>query len=453
MPKNMYIGGLMHLTRLLTVSLIVMFSHFAFADGVFMVVKGDVRLVVKGKAPVAAKVGMKVNDPDRVIAGKDARAKIVMTDKNVLNISPNSEVIIETYKTAEADGKKEVSLNVLYGKVRATVNQKYDGEKSKFQVKTPSAVAGVRGTDFVTEHNASTNQSKVVAFEGTVSVSDESGKNPVSVHAGEMSVAKGDGPPATPTKVPPAELQAMNKESSTDGGKRPDSSGDRGVATDKKEDKKEEKKQENNKEGDKKDKGAKEETKKEEKSDKKAEGEKKTEGDKKAEKSAEKSPSASDKKADSGGDKKAEGEKSPRSETKAEGDKGKSEGGGQNAGGPKGPPVPGGPSAGGADKGGGNASNGPDVGPRQPSTEAPTTGPGPGTGTPSDGPMTGGMAPNTGPEVGPCLTCDIIAAPEPPPIPQLPELPPVLGDIYQPPVIPPDIINANTNLTVIINVQ
>src|SRR5690606_34258508 len=103
-----------------------------------------------------------------VIAAKDARAKIVMVDKNILNISPETKITIEKYKFDSSKDEKNVSLNVLYGKVRSTVKQKYDGEKNTFNIKTPSAVAGVRGTDFLTGFNPITKTTKIVTFEGQV---------------------------------------------------------------------------------------------------------------------------------------------------------------------------------------------------------------------------------------------------------------------------------------------
>jgi len=196
----------------------------ALADGVFMVVKGDVKIASQGKSPMPVKVGMKVSARDKIIAGATGRAKIVMSDKNILNISPNTSLVIESYKFNAAQDEKNVSLNVLYGKIRATVNQKYDGDKNKFQVKTPSAVAGVRGTDFLTSYDRSSNASRIVTFEGSVTVGsglDSSGaiRDPVSVPAGTFSVASSEGPPSQAEKVPPAELQALNKETSTDGGR------------------------------------------------------------------------------------------------------------------------------------------------------------------------------------------------------------------------------------------
>ena len=75
----------------LTPSLAAAKSH-----GVFRVVKGDVQ-VTSGETGKTkkAKIGQKVFPKDTVTAGKNSRAKIVMVDKNVLNISPESKIEIE----------------------------------------------------------------------------------------------------------------------------------------------------------------------------------------------------------------------------------------------------------------------------------------------------------------------------------------------------------------------
>ncbi len=353
----------------------VLFSVHVFADGVFMVVKGDVKVTVKGKPAVAAKVGMKVNQTDKVVSGKDARAKIVMSDKNILNISPDTQLVIEAYKFNEAKDEKNVSLNVLYGKVRATVNQKYDGEKNKFQVKTPSAVAGVRGTDFLTSYNPTTNASKVVTFEGAVAVgsgTDASGKiqNPVTVPAGSFSVASDNGPPSAAAPVPPQELQAMNKDSNADGnGARPDAAPRAPAAEGGEKSKDKEGAKEGGKEGG-----------------------------------------------------KSEGKSEPKTEAKADGKpSGEKTGGEAKPGGPEGKP---------------NASGGPNGGGREPGAVGPT-GPAAGSAPPAPSMISIGTEINT----------------SVPTMPTLPDLPPVMGDIYQPPQVPPDLIQQNTNLTINVNVQ
>ncbi|PIT99987.1 MAG: hypothetical protein COT74_06450 [Bdellovibrionales bacterium CG10_big_fil_rev_8_21_14_0_10_45_34] len=184
--------------------------------GLIMVSKGQVQIVPsKGGAPQKAKVGTKVYPKDTIVTGDKSRAKIIMVDKNVLNVSPNSKLVIENYEFEPNDNKKNVMLNVLYGKVRSDVKQKYDGSGNTFRVKTPSAVAGVRGTDFMVSHQQGTTQ--VVTFEGRVEVAAGVGpsgalSNPVTVNPGQTTTAQVGSAPQSPTQMPPSQLQAFNKE-------------------------------------------------------------------------------------------------------------------------------------------------------------------------------------------------------------------------------------------------
>lgn len=192
-------------------------KSFAQAHGVLMVVKGDVQILQKDKPAIKAKVGLKVQQGDTISTGKDARAKLVMIDKNIINISPDSKFLLEKYEYNPDQNKKGALLNVIYGKVRTTVNQKYDGEINKFQVKTKSSVAGVRGTDFLVSYNQVTNTSKVVTFEGLVEVGkglDAAGRisNPVSVSPGNFTVAAIGAQPTTPIAMPETEMADLQQQ-------------------------------------------------------------------------------------------------------------------------------------------------------------------------------------------------------------------------------------------------
>jgi hypothetical protein len=194
------------------------FAQTAKSSGVFKIVKGDVRIKSgrDGKV-VKAEIGTRVYASDTVITAADARAKIEMIDKNELNISPASQVSIQKYEFESPEAKKNVLLNVLQGKVRAKVNQKYDGQASHFQVETPSAVAGVRGTDFLTSYEPSTKTSQVVTFQGKVEWGQPGPngtvQNPVMVKVGQTSVASASAPPSQPTPMSAAELKKADVES------------------------------------------------------------------------------------------------------------------------------------------------------------------------------------------------------------------------------------------------
>ncbi len=290
---------------LLGFAFVMMFSFAASAQqvsGVMMVVKGDIKVTAKDGKTEAAKVGKKVTEGDTIMAGADSRAKVVMSDKNVINVSPDSKIVIEKYENDGKD-KKNVELNVVYGKVRASVEQKYDGEKNKFNVKTPSAVAGVRGTDFLAGYNPSTKSTQVITFSGSVAVGTPGpgGKilNPVFVRPGQMTQVGAGQAPEAPKSVPAEDLNKMNSETKADApsSAKQDSPETTGEA--KKEEKKEDSPQEEKKETT----AEKKEDKAEKKEDKAADKTEKKE-DKQADKGSDKDKSQN-KKSDKGPDKSA----------------------------------------------------------------------------------------------------------------------------------------------------
>jgi hypothetical protein len=203
-------------------------AHAKAACGTIEVAKGDVKVQSgKTKKVDVASIGGKVCSGDTVIAAKDSRAKLKMDDGNELNISPDSRIVLEDYQFNPAENKKKVLLNVIQGKVRAATKEENmyndkakDGQANSFQVRTKSAVAGVRGTDFLTGFDPKTSKSEVVAFKGRVEVGQPGpgGQilNPVQISAGQRTEALPGQPPAPPAPVPKRELDNVNAESSAE---------------------------------------------------------------------------------------------------------------------------------------------------------------------------------------------------------------------------------------------
>ena len=126
---------------------------------------------------------------DTLRTGKDGHADILLGEGGLLNLDSGSALILSE-KGAEA----------LYGEIR------FWGQR-KFEVRTPSAVTSVRGTQFVVREIPG-KPTSVVVMEGTVAFSDIKGQKTVLVGAGEQSYLLPDGMPAEPTK---ANLQEMKK--------------------------------------------------------------------------------------------------------------------------------------------------------------------------------------------------------------------------------------------------
>lgn len=141
--------------------------------GLVMVAKGQVQVQKKqANTFEPLKVGGKVFPGDTVKTSTDSRAKIVMSDRNVLNLAPDTILVISKYVNNEESGsnEKKAELLMLQGKVRAKVEEKYEKENQGFQIKTPTAVAGVRGTDFLVNYNAQTRTTDVYVTGGVVAV-------------------------------------------------------------------------------------------------------------------------------------------------------------------------------------------------------------------------------------------------------------------------------------------
>jgi carbonic anhydrase len=189
----------------------------SFNTGRFDVVKGKVKIkIAKTGAIKPVQLGDELNPTDTVITEKGAAAKVVMGDSNELDISSQSEVAVQHYESTP-EGKKQALLELVRGKVRAHVKEKYDGKSNYFQVKSRGVVAGVRGTDFVASLNEADGLSKIVTFDGNVEFGQPGPGNTITnsvlVPVGEMSMASNDSPPSAPIALSKDQLEKLDRES------------------------------------------------------------------------------------------------------------------------------------------------------------------------------------------------------------------------------------------------
>ncbi len=74
-------------------------------------------------------------------------AKLLMTDKSIVDIGPSTLFKIDEYKLKSVSDRK-VGMSMDYGKIRAAVNSPV-GKGGKFTIRTKAATMGVRGTELV----------------------------------------------------------------------------------------------------------------------------------------------------------------------------------------------------------------------------------------------------------------------------------------------------------------
>lgn len=99
------------------------------------------------------RTGMKISVGDRVVTGDDGRVRLRFEELSEVFVSPNSNIVVSLAsieKRERQSAKRTILLDLVKGRVRSRVQGRYGpaDRESTFQIRTPAAVAGVRGTDF-----------------------------------------------------------------------------------------------------------------------------------------------------------------------------------------------------------------------------------------------------------------------------------------------------------------
>ncbi len=127
-------------------------SGFAAEIGQIKTAKGQVTIERQGKTTPAV-VGTRLQTSDRVRTGADGSVGITMDDDSLLSAGPYSELSLDQYMfdATTNQGRFDASLNkgtlaVISGRI---AKQSPDA----MTVRTPTAILGVRGTEFVVSAN------------------------------------------------------------------------------------------------------------------------------------------------------------------------------------------------------------------------------------------------------------------------------------------------------------
>lgn len=132
--------------------LLAMCPSMVLADaGKVIFVSGSVKLATE--QPLSRGDG--VNEGDEIITGEDGRVQLLMQDGDRIAIRPNTRFIIRVFETLEEqanlpgqqpDGKR--IYEVLEGGFRTLTDKAWKRDDDNYQVKTPVATIGIRGTDY-----------------------------------------------------------------------------------------------------------------------------------------------------------------------------------------------------------------------------------------------------------------------------------------------------------------
>lgn len=117
-----------------------------------------------------AENGAAVAVGDELRTGSPGHLRVVFQDDTLLTLSADSHVTVDRQVFDPAAGQRQSLLGLLQGKVAAVVSEYYRGAGTRYEIKTATAVAGVRGTEFTVSYDPSTALTEVVGISGVVSV-------------------------------------------------------------------------------------------------------------------------------------------------------------------------------------------------------------------------------------------------------------------------------------------
>src|SRR5438046_442490 len=128
----------------------VTFPAVAADVGLVKVSKGSVQIERNG-AKIAAPVGAAVQASDVIMTGADGSAGITFTDNSLVSVGPNSVFAIDKYRFDSTTHAGEFEGSLRKGRLAAISGKMVTASPDSMKIRTPSAIMGVRGTEFVVQ--------------------------------------------------------------------------------------------------------------------------------------------------------------------------------------------------------------------------------------------------------------------------------------------------------------
>jgi hypothetical protein len=116
--------------------------------GRIKIASGSVSIVRNGQA-IAAQPGQVVYEADTVRTGADGRVGLTLKDDTRLSLGPSSEIRLDKFAYAPAEGRLGFVLNVVRGVAAYVYGRIAKLAPDAVRLETPAAIVGVRGTTVV----------------------------------------------------------------------------------------------------------------------------------------------------------------------------------------------------------------------------------------------------------------------------------------------------------------
>ncbi len=141
-------------------------------------IKGEVTITTAGGKTFKGTSGTKLLLGDVITAGSNAVVELLLHNGHLIRMKPNTHLVVPD--RPENHSERISFFEMLRGKIWS----KSRGKGNQFKIKTPRAVAGVRGTEFLLACSADT--TTVNLFEGDVTLTPN-GAKPLELTPGQQA--------------------------------------------------------------------------------------------------------------------------------------------------------------------------------------------------------------------------------------------------------------------------
>lgn len=173
---------------------------------------GDVLIYAEGSSKSKTILSMEpVFKGDTIVTAKRSKAKLLMKDDSIISIAPLTRLVVKDYEFSEKKRKRVSYLKILSGTARGVINKFFSKKNSIFQIETPTAVVGVKGTDFIVK--STRDGTEIITITGSVTAgsTDPSVGGEVTIKSGQISVVKKGQRPTTPERLGKARVGKLLK--------------------------------------------------------------------------------------------------------------------------------------------------------------------------------------------------------------------------------------------------
>jgi hypothetical protein len=137
-----------------------------------------------------AVVGSTLFVGDRVRTRPTSHLKLVFQDDSVVDIGPATEFLIESQTFNASARQYRSALKLITGKIRARVSDYYSAPNARYEIETPTAVAGISGTEFVVVYDAQAEYTDIVGIDGEVQIEGTLGVIGGGVRVGPQTASR-----------------------------------------------------------------------------------------------------------------------------------------------------------------------------------------------------------------------------------------------------------------------